>query len=88
MIEGETQFAPVCTLRQSTEDKRQILTLSSPSGGFRRLLVTDDGHGVVVADGAVAAFVRPIGPNMIEVAIENDHYHIPAKVKQTRRESQ
>ena len=85
MVDGETQFGPLCTLRQSTSDDGQILTLSSPSGGFRRLRVTDDGRGVVAADGAVAADVRPVGAKLIEVTIENDHYRIPANVKQTGR---
>ncbi len=87
MVNGETQFAPLCTLRQSTSDDGQILTLSSPSGGFRRLRVTDDGRGVVAADGAVPADVMPLGAKLIEVTIGNDHYRIPANVKQSGRGS-
>ena len=87
MVDGETQFAPLCTLRLSSGDQGQLLMLSSPSGGFRRLLVTGDGRGVVAADGAMTADVRPVGAKLIEVTIGNDHYRIPANVKPTKRES-
>ena len=87
MVDGETQFEPLCSLRQSTGEDGSILTLSSPSGGFRRLLVIGDGRGVVAADGAVPAIVRPLGAKTIEVTIGNDRYRIPANVKQAGRES-
>jgi hypothetical protein len=87
MVDGETKFSELCTLQLSTGDDGQILTLSSPSGGFRRLRVTGDGHGVAAADGAVPAKVRPVGAKLIEVTIGDDRYRIPANVSQTKRES-
>lgn len=87
MIDGETQFEPRCSLRQSSGDDGSILTLSNPNGGFRRLLIAGDGRGVVAADGAEPAIVRPLGKKTIEVMIGNDRYHIPANVKQAGLES-
>jgi hypothetical protein len=57
------------------------LTLRSPSGSFRRLLVTKDGRGVVAADGVEQAAVTPLGTDRIEVAIAGDRYRLPATVK-------
>jgi hypothetical protein len=57
------------------------LTVRHPDGGFRRLLVTDDGRGVIAADGAVPAQVQVVAGNRIEVAIEGDRYRLPATVR-------
>jgi hypothetical protein len=74
-------FARVCTLEKVPGPKGLGLTIRSPSGSFRRLLVTKDGRGVVAADGAEAANVIVIGPGRIEVAIGGDRYRLPAVVK-------
>jgi hypothetical protein len=58
-----------------------ILTMRHPSGGFRRLLVTRDGRGVVAADGADPAAVAVIADNRIEVTVAGDRYRLPATVK-------
>lgn len=52
-------------------------------GGFRRLLVTHDGRGVVAADGAEAAVVATVADNMIEVTLGNDRIRLPATVRVT-----
>jgi hypothetical protein len=57
------------------------LTVRAPNGGFRRLLVTKDGRGVIAADGAVPARVCPVSANRIEVAIAGDRYRLPATVR-------
>lgn len=75
-------FASVCAVERATGPDGLTLTLRSPSGGFRRLLVTSDGRGVVAADGAEPATVTPLGPDRIEVAIGGDRYRLPATVKQ------
>ena len=50
--------------------------------------VTNDGRGVVAADGAVPAIVKPLGAKLVEVTIGNDHYRIPANVKKPAGEWQ
>lgn len=78
---GGEAFAPVCAVDRAQSPDGLTLTLRSPSGSFRRLLVTSDGRGVVAADGVEQAVVTPLGPNGIEVAIGGDRYRLPATVK-------
>ena len=85
MIDGSAAFASVCTTQQSASDQGLILTISSPSGGFRRLLVTSDGRGVVAADGAEPAAVTPLGGGLIEVTVGSDRYRLPATVKPSEK---
>lgn len=80
-IAGETEFKPVCGVERSAGPDGLILTLRSPSGSFRRLLVTRDGRGVVAADGAEAAKVTVLSPNRIEVVLGGDRYRLPAHLK-------
>ena len=80
-VEGEAAFQRVCQIERSTDERGLILTLRSPSGGFRRLLVTRDGRGVVAADGAEPAIVEPLGKDRIEVTIGVDRYRLPATVR-------
>jgi hypothetical protein len=74
-------FAHSCTVERVTGDEGLVLTLRAPSGGFRRLLVTKDGRGVVAADGAEPAKVTVLGPGRIEVVIGGDRYRLPATVR-------
>jgi hypothetical protein len=74
-------FEPVCALERSMGPRGLILTIRGPSGGFRRLLVTKDGRGVVAADGAEAAEVIPLGPDRIEVRVAGERYRLPATVR-------
>ncbi len=57
------------------------LTVRAPDGSFRRLRVTDDGRGVVAADGALPAIVTIVGDGIIEVVIADDRYRLPATIK-------
>jgi hypothetical protein len=75
---GADRLERVCTLDRGDSPRGQVLTLYSPNGSFRRLLVTADGHGVAAADGAEAATVTLIGPSEIEVAVGGDRYRLPA----------
>ena len=68
-------------MERSTTQEGLVLVLHHPDGGFRRLLVTTDGRGVVAADGSEQASVAVVGPGMIEVAIGEDRYRLPATVK-------
>lgn len=78
---GETGFRPDCTLERTQSEEGQILTIRHPDGGFRRLLVTNDGRGVIAADGAEPAQISPLSQGEIEVAIADDRYRLPATVR-------
>ena len=78
--EGAAAFERASTIERSEGSDGLILTLRSPSGGFRRLLVTKDGRGVVAADGADPALVSVIADDRIEVRIAADRYRLPARV--------
>jgi len=73
-------FSRSCSLDQTETARGLVLTVHHGDGGFRRLLVTKDGRGVVPADGAAGAHVSIIGTNEIEVAIDGDRYRLPAVV--------
>lgn len=78
---GAEAFARVCTLDREEGERGLILTARHPDGGFRRMLVTRDGRGVIAADGAEPAMVTIVGPDEIEVALGRDHYRLPATVR-------
>lgn len=79
--EGAARFERVCAVERSAGPDGLVLTVRSPSGSFRRLLVTTDGRGVVAADGADPAQVTLLGDDRIEVAIAGDRYRLPATVR-------
>ncbi len=78
---GAAGFSYACTIDRTQSQDGLFLTLRHPDGGFRRLLVTTDGRGVIAADGAEKAQVAVIGPNLIEVAIGDERYRLPATVR-------
>ena len=57
---GSAAFAPDCTMERAEVDGQRTLIVRHPDGGFRRLLVTGDGRGVIAADGAEPASVNPL----------------------------
>jgi hypothetical protein len=75
------EFAAVCALDRVESQDGLFLTLRHPDGGFRRLLVTRDGRGVISADGAEPAVVTPLAANLIEVALGEARYRLPATVR-------
>lgn len=79
-LAGAVEFGLDCTLDRSRGGKGLILTVRHPDGGFRRLLVTDDGRGVIAADGAEQAVVSLRSEREIEVALGGDRYRLPATV--------
>ena len=81
-VGGTEAFARVCTLDREQTANGLILTVRHPDGGFRRLKVTTDGRGVVAADGAEPADVAVTGAEEIEVGIGDDHYRLPATIRQ------
>lgn len=78
---GAAMFEPICTLERSAGEEGLTLTIRSPDGSFRRLLVTSDGRGVIAADGATPAIVSVVSDSRIEVAIAEDRYRLPATVQ-------
>ena len=82
-VGAAAMLSRVCSVDRQESERGLILTVRHPDGGFRRLLVTKDGHGVVAADGAQAAQVTLVGTNEIEVALGDDVYRLPVTVKPT-----
>lgn len=80
----DATFARTCRVERSAGPDGLLLTILRPDGGFRRLRVTDDGRGVVAADGAERAEVAIIDGNRIEVAIGNARYRLPATISAAR----
>lgn len=78
---GAGEFRRTCTVERVEGAEGTVLTVRHPDGGFRRLLVTTDGRGVVAADGADKAVVSIIDDDRIEVAVAGDRYRLPATVK-------
>jgi hypothetical protein len=78
---GAASFARDCTVERTESAEGLILTVRRPDNGFHRLLVVNDGRGVIAADGAEAAKVTLIDDGRIEVAIGGDRYRLPATVK-------
>ncbi len=85
--QGEAAFASICTVEQAQGEDGLVLTIRHPDGAFRRLLVTQDGRGVIAADGAEVAKVTITGTNGIEVALGGNRYRLPATVKGTTKPS-
>lgn len=79
-VDGAAAFERVCTIER-TVGRETLFTIRSPSGSFRRLVVTQDGRGVMAADGAEAADVRVIGKDLVEVSIGADRYRLPARIR-------
>lgn len=79
-LDGAAAFERVCIIER-TPGRDVNFTLRGPNGSFRRLVATEDGRGVMAADGAEAANVKPIGEGLIEVSIGADRYRLPARVR-------
>ena len=80
-IGDATAFERVCVIERAVSADGLVLTVRHPDGGFRRLLVTTDGRGVVAADGAEPATVAVESGDGILVAIGGDNYRLPATIR-------
>jgi hypothetical protein len=80
-VGGAETLDRVCTLDRTSGPDGTTLTLRHPDGGFRRLLVTSDGRGVIAADGADPALVIVVGAQEIEVSLAGDRYRLPATLR-------
>lgn len=77
---GDAGLRAACVTERSQGPDGPILTIRHPDGGFRRFNIVSDGRGVVPADGAEEAKVSIVENNMIEVAVGNDLYRLPATI--------
>lgn len=75
---GADAFERSCTLARMTSADGTVLVVGREGAGFRRLLITTDGRGVIAADGVDAASVSIVGDGLIEVAIGGDRFRLPA----------
>lgn len=80
-VAGAAGFERACTVESADSPNGRVLTIRKADGGFRRLLVTSDGRGVVAADGAERAQVSLLPDHRIEVAIGGDRFRLPAMVR-------
>ena len=80
-LAGAADFRRVCTIEEIRKEDGVRLVLRGPDGGFHRLLRTDDGRGVVSADGAEQAEVSMLPPGRIEVRMGRDRYRLPVVMK-------
>lgn len=78
---GERQFQLNCTLDRIASKDGPVLVLGRADAGYRRFRVTTDGRGVATADGADQARVSLMDNGLIEVAVANDRYRLPATVR-------
>lgn len=75
---GAKSYDGGCTVEEMTSADGNVLVVGRSDVGFRRLLITTDGRGLVSADGAEPAKVTIVGDGLIEVAIADDRYRLPA----------
>lgn len=77
-LEGAQAFERDCTLTEMAGADGTVLVVGRADSGYRRLAVTDDGRGVIAADGAEPATVAIVGDGLIEVTVGSDRYRLPA----------
>ncbi len=80
-VGADTQFTRFCSMERTKTEQGTLITVRKPDGGFRRLMTTRDGRGVVAADGAEQAQVTIIDDDRIEVSIGGDTFRLPATVR-------
>nr|WP_047165437.1 hypothetical protein [Sphingomonas sp. Y57] len=73
-------FEQICTVERTDSPDGPVLVARGPDGGFRRLLIVEDGRGVIAADGAEPIDVRSAGSGHIDVTAGGMVYRLPAKV--------
>jgi hypothetical protein len=73
-------FARTCSVESFDSGDGRLLTVRKPDGGFRRLRVSNDGRGIVAADGAEQAAMANLRDGRVEVSIGGDQFRLPASV--------
>ncbi|MDX3899655.1 MAG: hypothetical protein QHC40_03950 [Sphingobium sp.] len=80
-IGGGARWTRDCLLERDGD----LLTIRHADGGFRRLRIVTDGHGVAAADGAEEAIIRIDGEKRIMVMVGQDLYRLPATIGAAKR---
>lgn len=80
-LAGATAFRMDCSLDRVQSQDGTVLVLGRADVGYRRFRITNDGRGVVAADGAEQSQVRVIDNGLIEVAVADDRYRLPATIQ-------
>lgn len=80
-LAGSIKFVPDCFVEDSRSGGRRFLTVRHKDGAFRRFEMVDDGRGVIAADGADPATADWSSEGVLEVAVGNDRYRFPARMK-------
>lgn len=79
-----------CTVER--DNRTGVLTIRFPDGGFRRVAIVRDGHGIVAADGAqpaqitlsdAGAAAASGGVIMADILIGHDRFRLPAHLMAT-----
>ena len=78
---GDPHFRLNCTVDRIASSDGPVLMLGREDAGYRRFRITTDGRGVVAADGAEPATVSVMDNGLIEVAVAQDRYRLPATVR-------
>lgn len=78
---GEAQFQMTCTIDRIASSDGTVLVLGRQDAGYRRFRIATDGRGVVAADGAEPATVSVMTNGLIEVAVAQDRYRLPATIR-------
>lgn len=80
-LAGEAEFRLNCTMERIAGGEGETLVLGRADAGYRRFRIVSDGRGVVAADGAEPARVSIVAEGVIEVAVGNDRYRLPAAMR-------
>ena len=80
-LAGATVFRMDCTMERIASTDGETLVLGRADAGYQRFRVATDGRGVVAADGAEQARVSIVEDGLIEVAVGQDRYRLPATMK-------
>lgn len=76
---GASSFERACTVDEAETPRGRVLTIRKADGGFRRLLLTNDGR-FVAADGAQPAHPNPRQGGQFEVEIGGDRFRFETGV--------
>lgn len=75
---GAEDFQRNCTMDRIASADGTILVLGRADAGYRRFRLIATGYGVEAADGAEPAVITMVDDGMIEVAVAQDRYRLPA----------
>ena len=80
-LNGATETQTVCKHSVIGSGDATQLLLEGPEGDFRRFTILTDGRGLEPSDGAEPATIKLLDGGKIEVAVGDDIFVLPAKVK-------